>query len=56
MQAGLEEKKYIVKETIKTYIPTTTKELTEEQEIEFKKMIDKMEDDDDIMNVYHNIA
>jgi transcriptional/translational regulatory protein YebC/TACO1 len=56
MQAGLEEKKYTVKETIKTYIPTTTKELTEEEEIEFKKMVDKMEDDDDIMNVYHNIA
>ncbi len=56
MQAGLEEKKYTVKETIKTFIPTTTKELTEEQEEEFKKMIDKMEDDDDIMSVYHNIA
>ena len=56
MQNGLEEKKYVVKETIKTFIPTTTKELTDEQEEEFKKMIDKMEDDDDIMNVYHNIA
>jgi YebC/PmpR family DNA-binding regulatory protein len=56
MQAGLEEKKYNVLETIKTFIPTTSKELTEEQEVEFKKMIDKMEDDDDIMSVYHNIA
>lgn len=56
MQAGLEEKKYNVIETIKTFIPTTTKELTEEEEIEFKKMIDKMEDDDDVMAVYHNIA
>lgn len=56
MQNGLEDKKYVVKETIKTFIPTTTKELTDEQEEEFKKMIDKMEDDDDIMNVYHNIA
>ena len=56
MQAGLEEKKYNVKETIKTFIPTTSKELSEEEEVEFKKMIDKMEDDDDIMTVYHNIA
>jgi len=56
MQNGLEEKKYTVKETIKTFIPTTTKELTEEEEIEFKKMIDKMEEDDDVMAVYHNIA
>lgn len=56
MQNGLEEKKYNVTETIKTFIPTTTKELTEEEEVEFKKMIDKMEEDDDVMNVYHNIA
>jgi YebC/PmpR family DNA-binding regulatory protein len=56
MQAGLEEKKYVVKETIKSFIPTTTQELTEEQELEFQKMLDKMEDDDDVMAVYHNIA
>ena len=56
MQSGLEEKKYTVKETIKTFIPNTSKELTEEQEVEFEKMINKMEDDDDIMSVYHNIA
>ncbi len=56
MQNGLEEKKYSVKETIKTFIPTTTKELSDEEEIEFQKMIDKMEDDDDIMSVYHNIG
>ncbi len=56
MQNGLEEKKYNVTETIKTFIPTTSKEISEEEEIEFKKMIDKMEDDDDVMTVYHNIA
>jgi YebC/PmpR family DNA-binding regulatory protein len=56
MQAGLEEKKYVVKETIKSFIPTTTQELTDEQEIEFQKMLDKMEDDDDVMSVYHNLA
>jgi YebC/PmpR family DNA-binding regulatory protein len=56
MQNGLEEKKYVVKETIKTYIPTTTQELSDEQELEFQKMLDKMEDDDDIMAVYHNLA
>lgn len=56
MQNGLEEKKYVVKETIKTYIPTTTQELSDEQELEFQKMLDKMEDDDDVMAVYHNLA
>ena len=38
------------------FIPTTTKELTDEEEIEFQKMLDKMEDDDDVMAVYHNIG
>ncbi|MBS1637998.1 MAG: YebC/PmpR family DNA-binding transcriptional regulator [Bacteroidetes bacterium] len=55
MQAGLEEKKYNVKESSKIFVPTTTKELTEEQEVEFMAMIEKMEDDDDIMAVYHNL-
>ena len=37
-------------------IPQTTKELTEEQLIEINKLIDKIEDDDDVLNLYHNIA
>lgn len=55
MQAGLEEKKYHVKESSKIFIPTTTKELSEEEEKEFMAMIEKMEEDDDIMAVYHNL-
>lgn len=56
MQQALEEKKITVLETSKTYIPTTTKELTQEQEAEVMAMIEKMEEDDDIQAVYHNIA
>ncbi len=56
MQQGLEERKITVLETSKTYIPTTTKELTQEQEAEVMAMIEKMEEDDDIQAVYHNIA
>jgi YebC/PmpR family DNA-binding regulatory protein len=56
MQAALEERKIDVLETSKTYLPTTTKELTPEQEAEVMAMIEKMEDDDDIEAVYHNIA
>ncbi|MDX2171488.1 MAG: YebC/PmpR family DNA-binding transcriptional regulator [Bacteroidota bacterium] len=56
MQSALEERKINVIETTKTYMPTTTKELTEEQEKEVMAMIEKMEEDDDIENVYHNIA
>ena len=56
MQSALEERKINVIETSKTYIPTTTKELTPEQEAEVMAMIEKMEEDDDIEAVYHNIA
>lgn len=56
MQTALEERKINVLETSKTYIPTTTKELSKEQEAEVMAMIEKMEEDDDIEAVYHNIA
>jgi len=54
MQKGLEDKKIEIKETSKVFIPTTYKELTDEQETEVLAMIEKMEDDDDIVAVYHN--
>ncbi len=56
MQSALEERKINVIETSKIYTPTTTKELTPEQEADVMAMIEKMEEDDDIEAVYHNIA
>ncbi len=56
MQSALEERKINVIETSKTYIPTTTKELSPDQEAEVMAMIEKMEEDDDIQAVYHNLA
>jgi YebC/PmpR family DNA-binding regulatory protein len=56
MQSALEERKINVIESSKIYVPTTTKELTPEQEAEVMAMIEKMEEDDDIEAVYHNIA
>ncbi|MDZ4666215.1 MAG: YebC/PmpR family DNA-binding transcriptional regulator [Bacteroidota bacterium] len=56
MQAALEEKKMNVVESSKIYIPTTFKELTPEQEADVTAMIEKMEEDDDIEAVYHNIG
>jgi YebC/PmpR family DNA-binding regulatory protein len=56
MQSALEAKGIKIIETSKVYIPTTTKELTPEQESEVMAMIEKMEEDDDIEAVYHNIA
>jgi YebC/PmpR family DNA-binding regulatory protein len=56
MQGALEERKINVLETSKIYVPTTTKELTPEHEAEVMAMIEKMEEDDDIEAIYHNIA
>ncbi|HSY76534.1 MAG TPA: YebC/PmpR family DNA-binding transcriptional regulator [Bacteroidia bacterium] len=54
MQKGLEDKKIEIKESSKVFIPTSYKELTDEQEAEVLGMIEKMEEDDDIVAVYHN--
>jgi YebC/PmpR family DNA-binding regulatory protein len=56
MQSALEERKINVIESSKIYIPTTLKELTAEQEADVMAMIEKMEEDDDIEAVYHNIG
>ncbi|MCP4911635.1 MAG: YebC/PmpR family DNA-binding transcriptional regulator [Oligoflexia bacterium] len=36
-------------------IPTTTKEITKETYTTFAKLIDVLEDDDDVQKVYHNV-
>ena len=56
MQKGLEEKNIVVTEAKIERIPTTTKELTEEQANEVFEMIDKIEEDDDVQAVYHTVA
>jgi YebC/PmpR family DNA-binding regulatory protein len=55
MQKGLEDKGIEIKESSKIFLPTTTKEVTEEQEAEVMALIEKMEEDDDILAVYHNL-
>ena len=37
-------------------IPTTTKELNEEQTAEVEKLLEKLEEDDDVQNVFHTMA
>ncbi|GGZ21302.1 putative transcriptional regulatory protein [Echinicola pacifica] len=56
MQKALEDKGIEVTSAEFQRFPTTTTELTEEQEEEVNKMIEKMEEDDDVNSVYHNIA
>ncbi|MFL5753496.1 MAG: YebC/PmpR family DNA-binding transcriptional regulator [Bacteroidia bacterium] len=54
MQKALEDKKYEVKESSKIFIPNTVKELTDEQEPDLQALIDKLDEDDDVLAVYHN--
>jgi YebC/PmpR family DNA-binding regulatory protein len=56
MASALENKMINVIESTKIFSPTTFKELTEEQEKEVLAMIEKMEDDEDVVAVYHNLA
>jgi transcriptional/translational regulatory protein YebC/TACO1 len=49
---NFEENQYEIVESGFDRIPTMTKKLTPEQEIDVKKLLDKMEDDDDVQDVY----
>jgi len=55
MQQALEEKNVIVLSAEKDRIPNNTVELTPEQQADIYKLIDRIEEDDDITAVYHNM-
>lgn len=55
MQKALEEKKLKVINAEREWIPTVTVELTEPQAEEVLKLIDKLEQDDDVQKVFHNL-
>lgn len=52
----LESKHLEPKSSELQYIPTTTKELNEEQQDEVLKLVEVLEGDDDVQAVYHNLA
>lgn len=56
MQKFLESKHLEPKNSELQYIPTTTKELSEEEQDEVLKCVEALEADDDVQNVYHNLA
>lgn len=56
MQKFLESRNLEAKSSEIHYVPTTTKELPEEQQDEVFKLIEALEGDDDVQNVYHNLA
>lgn len=56
MAKFLEAKGMEAKSSELQYIPTTTKELSEEQQDEVLKLVETLEADDDVQNVFHNLA
>jgi transcriptional/translational regulatory protein YebC/TACO1 len=55
MQAALEEKKWLVSNSELQRIPVETTSLSLEDAQTVMKLIDKMEEDDDVNAVYHNL-
>jgi YebC/PmpR family DNA-binding regulatory protein len=55
LSKALEDKGIEVTESKLDRIPTHTKQLTEEQVEDVIKLIEKMEEDDDVQNVFHNM-
>ena len=56
MQKALEEKKITVSSSNLEWIPTTTVELPENQAEEVLKLVAKLEQDEDVQHVFHNLA
>jgi len=56
IQKYLEESGYEILSAEFEYIPNDMKELNEEQKAQVMKLIDKIEDDEDVQNVYHNMV
>jgi len=55
MSKALEEKKIEVISAELTWVPANTMELNEEQSNEVLKLVDQLEQDDDVQKVYHNL-
>lgn len=56
IQSYLEESGFDIHSAEFERIPHNTKELDEEQRIQIEKLLDKFEEDEDVQNVFHNMA
>jgi transcriptional/translational regulatory protein YebC/TACO1 len=56
MQKYLEDNGFEIQSMEFVRIPNDTKELTEEQRESVQKLIDKIEEDEDVQNVFTNMA
>ena len=55
LQAGLEDKGFEVLSSGFERLPQTTKKLSPDQEAEVNKLLEKIEEDDDVQNVFHTM-
>jgi YebC/PmpR family DNA-binding regulatory protein len=55
IQSYLEENKLEILQSGFEYIPTTTKKIDEAQQADVDKLLEKLEEDDDVQNVYHSM-
>ncbi len=55
MQKALEEKNIEKESTELQFIPTNQKEVNEEQRAEINKLVEALEEDDDVQAVYNNM-
>ena len=55
IQKHLEENGFEIQSAEFERIPNDLKELTEEQKAQVNKLLDKIEEDEDVQNVYHNM-
>jgi YebC/PmpR family DNA-binding regulatory protein len=56
LQKALEERNLQIESSGFERIPTTTKQLSEEQAAEVEKLLERIEEDDDVQNVFHTIV
>jgi len=55
IQSFFEENKVEIISSGFERIPTTTKKLSEEQQVDVEKLLERLEEDDDVQNVYHSM-
>ena len=55
IQKALEEKEFEILSSGFERIPQVTKQLTEEESADVEKLLEKIEEDDDVQNVYHSM-
>lgn len=56
IQKYLEDRGIEIRSSGFEYIPQVTKDLTEDQVVDVEKLLERIEEDDDVQNVYHTMA